>query len=197
MKKKNIIILTIILLIVLIAGAYGKAMTVIKGKGYFIIAKPICETEIEETSQTDSLGSYYNVKIKNYNADNEVSMVNSDYEVIVEQADGDELPDYYWYDQDENIIGKKLTGSLQHTDKQEKIYKFVFCTNSLELEDCHVFPPSKLYGFWSNVILLFSGPVIVTVTELAGFVDNPVIAVISASIHSWSDFCVAFVEIFI
>ena len=64
MKKKNIIILTIILLIVLIAGAYGKAMTVIKGKGYFIIAKPICETEIEETSQTDSLGSYYNVKIK-------------------------------------------------------------------------------------------------------------------------------------
>ena len=58
MKKKNIIILTIILLIVLIAGAYGKAMTVIKGKGYFIIAKPICETEIEETSQTDSLGSY-------------------------------------------------------------------------------------------------------------------------------------------
>ena len=33
MKKKNIIILTIILLIVLIAGAYGKAMTVINGKG--------------------------------------------------------------------------------------------------------------------------------------------------------------------
>ena len=38
MKKKNIIILTIILLIVLIAGAYGTAMTVIKGKGYFIVA---------------------------------------------------------------------------------------------------------------------------------------------------------------
>lgn len=128
MKKKNIIILTIILLIVLIVGAYGTAMTVIKGKGYFIVAKPICETEIEEASQTDSLGSYYNVKIKNYNADNEVSMVNSDYEVVVEQADGDELPDYYWYDQDGNIIGKKLTGSLQHTDKQEKIYKLGFAS---------------------------------------------------------------------
>lgn len=125
--KKNVIVILIIVSLIVVAGvAFALGMTVLKGNGYFYTAKPIYDTTVEKADSDNKLYSYYNVKIKNYNDNNEISMVDFDYEVKVESTDGSELPQYYWCDQNGNIIGSNLKGSLKNTTKDENVYTICF-----------------------------------------------------------------------
>lgn len=127
MKKSSIILCGVLLLLLIITGiAYAVAKQVINGNGYMEVAKPIYETSVEEANTDNNLYSYYNVKIQNYNTNGEISMVSFNYQVTVESSDNTEMPEYYWYDQYGNIIGKELNGSLKHSEKEEQTYKICF-----------------------------------------------------------------------
>ena len=127
MKKKVITIVLIVFVIgLIISFAYAALVQLIKGNGYAIVAKPIFEIEVQDANEEGNLYSYYNVIVKNYNADDEVSEVNFDYEVQITNTNDNEIPDYYWCDEVGNIIGQNLSGSLKHSEKEEKIYKICF-----------------------------------------------------------------------
>ena len=127
MKNKKIIIILIISIILLImAFAYAALVQLIKGNGYAIIAKPIFEIQVDDANEEGNLYSYYNVTVKNYNTENEISEVNFDYEVKITTTDNSEIPEHYWYDEHGNIIGQNLKGTLKNSEKQEKVYKICF-----------------------------------------------------------------------
>lgn len=136
--KKSIFISIIILIILLIGFAFAFMVETLKGNGYFLVAKPIYETSVEEVSSDNSLYSYYNVKIRNYNANNEISMVDFDYEITLGTSDNSQIPDYYWLDQNGNIIGQKLEGSLGKSTEEEKTYKICFLNSGNEAKTADV-----------------------------------------------------------
>ena len=90
------------------------------------MAKPIFEIEVEDANDTENLNSYYNVTVKNYNAEGEISEVTFDYEVKLTTIDNSEVPEHYWYDESGNMIGQDLKGSLKNSEKEEKTYKVCF-----------------------------------------------------------------------
>lgn len=129
MKKSTIILLICVLTLIValcISIAYGKNHKKIIGSSTTKIGKPIVEIEANEEVNLNKKNSYYNVTIKNYNDNDEVSMVSFDFTVNVETTDNSSLPEYYWIDSEGTNIGKNLTGNLSHTTKETKTYKICF-----------------------------------------------------------------------
>lgn len=132
MKKIYIIILIIVGLLLIIGISYAMNLKKIIGNGYAIIAEPILEIEVEDKNNEENLNSYYNVILKNYNAEGKVSEVSYNYEIKVTTQDGSEVPEYDWYSESGDLIGKELKGSLSNSVEEQQVFKICFINSGEE-----------------------------------------------------------------
>lgn len=127
MKKNKIILVCLIISIIAFLSicAYAAYIFLTTGKIAATTAKPIINVELQDANDDSKMNSYYNVIVKNYDSNGNISEVAYNYEIDIETTDGSDLPEYCWYDEDGTSLGTTLNGTFSLT-KSDKTYKIRF-----------------------------------------------------------------------
>lgn len=132
MKKNRIILICVIIAIMCISvGVFALMRTVINGHITATVATPIVNIEVQDKNDDSKINSYYDVIVKNYDANGKVSEVACNYSVTLETTDGTSVPEYCWYDANGNSLGTTLSGSFA-TSKSDTSYKITFKNDGSE-----------------------------------------------------------------
>lgn len=127
MKKNKVILICLIISLIAFFAicAYAAYIFLTTGKIAATTAKPIISVELQDANDDSKMNSYYNVIVKNYDNDGNVTGTAFDYKIEIETTDGSDLPEYCWYDEAGNSLGTKLTGDFSLT-KSDVTYKIQF-----------------------------------------------------------------------
>lgn len=127
MKKNKVILICLIISLIafLAICAYAAYIFLTTGKIAATTAKPIISVELQDANDDSKMNSYYNVIVKNYDNDGNVTETAFDYKIEIETTDGSDLPEYCWYDEAGNSLGTELTGDFSLT-KSDVTYKIQF-----------------------------------------------------------------------
>lgn len=141
MKEKSLsivilaLMLIMVLIIILAGSGHAKYMESYKGETKVEVAKMICEMEVEPSEADKSIiNPYCKVKVKDYNANGEITETNVNYTIEVKPKDDFKLPEYYWQSSNGTIVSRnsELVGNFKNGVKDEIEYTIVFLNSGEE-----------------------------------------------------------------
>lgn len=135
-KLLIIILLSILIILIIITSfAYAKYTTTKQASATAKIATMICELEVEASEADETIiNPYCTVKVKNYNANDEVTQTDLSFKIEVTPIGDFVLPEYYWKDSSGTILAQstEVTGSMTRNAKETKEFTIVFLNSGEE-----------------------------------------------------------------